>query len=141
MGVQAIKGVEIGLGFDAARRLGSEVHDEIFYEASQGFYRETNGAGGTEGGISTGMPVVVRAAMKPIPTLYKPLRSVDVNTKEPFEAVVERSDVCAVPAAAVVGENVVAWVIADLFLDKFGGDSMQEVERNYRNYLEQVKRR
>jgi chorismate synthase len=141
MGIQAIKGVEIGLGFEAARRVGSEVHDEIFYEKDRGFYRETNGAGGIEGGISNGEPIVVRAAMKPIPTLYKPLRSVDLKTKESYEATVERSDVCAAPAAAVVGEAVTAWTVAQAFCEKFGGDSLEEMKRNYESYLAAVKAR
>ncbi|GIM48179.1 chorismate synthase [Collibacillus ludicampi] len=141
MGIQAIKGVEIGLGFDAARRVGSEVHDEIFYDEKRGFYRETNGAGGIEGGISNGEPIIVRAAMKPIPTLYKPLRSVDLKTKEKYEATVERSDVCAAPAAAVVGEAVTAWTIAQAFCEKFGGDSLEEMKRNYESYLSAVRAR
>ena len=141
MSIQAIKGVEIGIGFEAARRPGSKVHDEIFYDpdrlssgAPHGFYRETNRAGGLEGGMSNGEEIVVRAAMKPIPTLYTPLRSVELRTKEPFEATVERSDTCAVPAAAVVAEAVVAIEIADAFLDKFGGDSLAEIRRNYDSY-------
>lgn len=141
MGIQAIKGVEIGLGFDAARKLGSEVHDEIFYEDGLGYYRVSNGAGGIEGGVSNGQPIVIRAAMKPIPTLYKPLRSVDMESKEAYEAGVERSDVCAVPAAAVVGEAVAAWVIAGAFLEKFGGDSLEEIRANYDNYLAMVSKR
>ncbi|PWI57054.1 chorismate synthase [Sulfoacidibacillus thermotolerans] len=141
MSIQAIKGVEIGAGFAAARQLGSAVHDAIYYDEIRGFYRTTNGAGGIEGGISNGEPIVVRAAMKPIPTLYKPLPSVDLETKEPYLAAIERSDACAAPAAAVVGENAVAWVIAEAFLEKFGGDSIKEVQRNYENYLTQVKER
>jgi len=146
MSIQAIKGVEIGLGFDASRRPGSHVQDEIFYDSSRisqgmkmGYFRKTNNAGGLEGGISNGEDVVVRAAMKPIPTLYKPLMSVDTSTRQPVEATVERSDVCAVPAAAVVGEAVVAIEIANAFLEKFGGDSMSEVRRNYDSYLEYLK--
>jgi chorismate synthase len=146
MSIQAIKGVEIGIGFDAARNPGSKVHDEIFYESARmaqgmatGFCRKTNNAGGIEGGISNGEDIVVRGAMKPIPTLYKPLRSVDIDTKEPFEAAVERSDVCAVPAASVVAEAVVAIEIAQLFLEKFGGDSVAETARNYENYLDYLK--
>jgi len=146
MSIQAIKGVEIGLGFDASRRPGSHVQDEIFYESSRisqgmkmGYFRKTNNAGGVEGGISNGEDVVVRAAMKPIPTLYKPLMSVDTATRQPVEATVERSDVCAVPAAAVVGEAVVAVEIANAFLEKFGGDSMSEIRRNYDSYLEYLK--
>jgi chorismate synthase len=141
MGIQAIKGVEIGAGFDTARSPGSKVHDAIYYDSSRitsgettGFYRKTNNAGGIEGGISNGEEIIVRAAMKPIPTLYKPLKSVDIITKEPFEAAVERSDVCAVPAASVVAEAVVAIEIANAFLEKFGGDSMEEIWRNYEGY-------
>jgi chorismate synthase len=154
MGIQAIKGVEIGLGFDMARRLGSEVMDEIFYRAQStehkaptktrqiqtagGFYRKTNNAGGIEGGISNGMPIIVRAAMKPIPTLKSPLSSIDIDTKKKFKAAYERSDTCAVPAASVIGEAVAAIVIADTFLSKFGGDSMDEIRRNYLGYLKQL---
>jgi chorismate synthase len=141
MSIQAIKGVEIGAGLETARIPGSKVHDEIYYEsariiqgATTGFYRKTNNAGGIEGGISNGEDIVVRAAMKPIPTLYKPLRSVDLVTKEPFEATVERSDVCAVPAASVVAEAVVAIEIANAFLEKFGGDSMEEIWRNFEGF-------
>ncbi|HEY5973124.1 MAG TPA: chorismate synthase, partial [Geobacteraceae bacterium] len=140
MSIQAIKGVEIGCGFSAARKPGSQVHDEIFFDpalAGTGkscFFRKTNNAGGIEGGISNGEEVVVRAAMKPIPTLYTPLRSVDIITKEAFAATVERSDVCAVPAAAVVTEAVVAIEVANAFLDKFGGDSLAELRRNYDGY-------
>ncbi len=141
MGIQAIKGVEIGLGFEAARLPGSKVHDAIYHDEEKGYYRATNGAGGVEGGISNGSPLVVRAAMKPIPTLYKPLPSVDVVSREPFVAAIERSDACAVPAASVVGENVAAYVIAQAFLDKFGGDSMEEIRRNYDAYLARVKER
>lgn len=142
MSIQAIKGVEIGCGFDAARNPGSMVHDEIYYDSvrlvegkSSGFYRKTNNAGGIEGGITNGETIIVRAAMKPIPTLYKPLKSVDIITKEPFDATVERSDTCAVPAAAVVAEAVVAVEIANAFLEKFGGDSLGEIRRNYDGYL------
>ncbi|MBI4843501.1 MAG: chorismate synthase [Nitrospirae bacterium] len=147
MGIQAIKGVEVGFGFESARMPGSEVMDEIFYgkrsafsvqRLAGGFYRKTNKSGGIEGGISTGMPIVVRAAMKPIPTLRKPLSSVDIETKRRFDAAYERSDVCAVPAASVVGEAVAALVIADSFLCKFGGDSMEEIKRNYKGYLRQI---
>jgi chorismate synthase len=143
MGIQAIKGVEIGLGFKMASQFGSEVMDEIFYEGSeesmQGFYRKTNYSGGIEGGMTNGMPIIIRAVMKPIPTLRKPLRSVDILTKEPFEAAYERSDVCAVPAASVIAEAMTALVIADSFLEKFGGDSMEETKRNYRGYLKYLK--
>jgi len=139
MSIQAIKGVEIGSGFEMAGHFGSEVMDEIFYRAPH-FYRITNHAGGIEGGISNGMPIILRAAMKPIPTLRRPLRSVDIVTKEEYEAAYERSDVCAVPAASVIGEAMVALVIADAMLEKFGGDSMTEVKRNYESYLDYIKR-
>ncbi|MBX6394347.1 MAG: chorismate synthase [Alicyclobacillaceae bacterium] len=141
MSIQAIKGVEIGIGFAAARLPGSEVHDEIGYDPQIGYTRRTNQAGGIEGGVSNGQPVVVRAAMKPIPTLYKPLQSVDIHSKEPFQASVERSDTCAVPAAAVVGEAMVAWALAVSFREKFGGDSFEEVQAQYNQYMEMVSRR
>ena len=144
--IQAMKGVEIGQGFDAARTPGSRVHDEIFYDAERcgegctsGFYRNTNNAGGIEGGISNGEPIVVRAAMKPIPTLYRPLKTVDIVTKETIEATVERSDVCAVPAAAVVAEAVVAVEVVNAFLEKFGGDSLGEIKRNYEGYCDYLR--
>lgn len=137
MSIQAIKGVEIGIGFDAARRPGSRVHDEIYYQ--DGYRRNSNNAGGIEGGMSNGEPIVVRAAMKPIPTLYSPLRSVDMRTHEPFEAAVERSDTCAVPAALVVAEAVVAIEIANALLEKSGGDSIVEIRRNLEGYREQIR--
>jgi chorismate synthase len=151
MSIQAMKGVEIGLGFEMARRRGSEVHDEIFFDPTKmvtegtprivptGFYRGSNNSGGTEGGMTNGAPLVARVAMKPISTLMSPLHSVDLRSKEPTDASVERSDVCAAPAAAVVGESVVAFEIAKSFLEKFGGDSLKEIKRNYENYLEQIK--
>ncbi len=135
MSIQAVKGVEIGLGFEAAAKKGSQVQDEIFYKKDRGFYRRTNRAGGIEGGMSNGEEIVLRAAMKPIPTLYHPLQSVDLITKEPFEASVERSDVCAVPAACVIGEAVAAWELACAFTEKFGGDSLDELKRNRDSYL------
>ncbi|OGP22355.1 MAG: chorismate synthase [Deltaproteobacteria bacterium GWA2_55_10] len=154
MSIQAIKGVETGMGFEAASRPGSEVHDEIFYKGGKAraarpalsdwwpqqprFYRKTNNAGGMEGGMSNGEPIVMRAAMKPIPTLYKPLRSIDISSKMPFEASVERSDVTAVPAAAVIAESVTAIEIANAFLEKFGGDSIKEIARNYKGYLKDI---
>ncbi len=145
MSIQAIKGVEMGLGFEAARRPGSQVHDEIFRDdarTDQGetnpYYRATNNAGGIEGGMTNGEPIVLRAAMKPIPTLYKPLRSVDLRTHEPFEATVERSDTCAVPAALVVAEAVVAIEFCNAFMEKFGNDSLVEIKRNYDSYKEQL---
>lgn len=139
MSIQAIKGVETGIGFEAARRPGSKVHDEIFHDASL-FYRKTNNAGGIEGGMSNGEPIILRAVMKPIPTLYKPLRSIDIKTKKPFKASVERSDICAVPAASVVGEAVVAFELSNAFMDKFGGDSIYEIKRNYKGYMEYLRK-
>ena len=139
MSIQAIKGVEIGLGFEAARRFGSEVHDEIGYREGEGYFRYSNNLGGLEGGITNGMPIIVRCAMKPIPTLTKPLRSVDVLTKEEVRAGKERTDVVAVPAASVVGESALALVLADAFLEKLGGDFMEEIKERYRIYLEHVK--
>jgi chorismate synthase len=140
LSIQAFKGVEFGIGFEAAKRRGSQVHDEIFYSADKGFYRGTNRSGGFEGGMTTGGPIVVRGVMKPISTLYKPLRSVDIDTKEQYTAQVERSDTCAVPAAGVIMENVIAWEIANAFMEKFGGDSLEEIRANYDNYLAQVGR-
>jgi chorismate synthase len=137
--IHAIKGAEVGMGFEAARRPGSEVHDEILLDPAGGFTRGTNSAGGLEGGVTNGQPVVVRAAMKPISTLRRPLRSVDLETKAPVEAVVERSDVVAVPAAGVVGEAMMAIVLAEAFLEKFGGDSLDEIRRNYGTYQEYLK--
>ena len=140
MSIQAIKGVEIGLGFGFSKKFGSQVHDEIFYCEDKGvFGRATNNAGGIEGGMTNGEIVIARAAMKPIPTLMKPLRSVDIITKKPESASTERSDVCAVPAVSVVGEAVVAFEIARCFMEKFGGDSINEVTRNYEGYLEQIR--
>lgn len=144
MSIQAMKGVEIGLGFKMAGDFGSHAMDEIFYDRaetrsrSMKFYRKTNNAGGIEGGMSNGMPVIIRAAMKPIPTLRRPLMSVDIRTKKAFEAAYERSDVCAVPAAAVVAEAMTSLVLADAFLRKFGGDSVKEVKRNYKSYISYV---
>jgi chorismate synthase len=140
MSIQAIKGVEIGLGFEGARREGSRVHDPIVREDAAtragGFARSSNGAGGLEGGVTTGEPLVVRGAMKPISTLLKRrLPSVDLRDGTPREAATERSDVCAVPAAAVVGEAMVALVLADAFLEKFAGDSVEEIRRNFDGYL------
>lgn len=139
MSIQAIKGVEIGLGFKAAQTPGSQVHDEINYEQSRGFYHLSNNAGGIEGGISNGEDIIVTAAMKPIPTLYRPLQSVDLISKQPFQASVERSDTCAVPAAAVVGEAVVAIEIARLLMEKLGGDFIEETRAHYQKYLDHLR--
>jgi chorismate synthase len=139
MSIQAIKGVEIGLGFDAARRRGSEVHDAIDWRAeAERYARPTNGAGGLEGGMSNGETLVCRAAMKPISTLRRALRSVDVRTKERSDAAFERSDICAVSAASVVGEAMVAFVLADALLEKCGGDSLRELLRNLDGYRAQI---
>jgi chorismate synthase len=140
MSVQAAKGVEIGLGFETARRRGSAVHDEIWFDQAGGrFERRTNSAGGTEGGMSSGEPLVVRTAFKPLSTLMSPLHSVDLATKDDAPAAIERSDVVAIPAAAVIAEAVVAFVVAEVFLEKFGGDSLVEIRRNLDGYLEQVR--
>ena len=138
MSIQAMKGVEVGMGFEAAQRFGSEVHDDIFYD--QRFTRGGNNAGGLEGGITTGQPIVLRTAMKPISTLYNPKKSVDILTKQPVEATIERSDICTVPAAGIVGEAVVAYEMASAFIEKFGGDTLQELRRNYDAYQDYVKR-
>lgn len=128
--INAFKGVEFGIGFEAARRFGSEVHDEIIWNEETGYTRKTNRLGGFEGGMTTGMPIVVRGVMKPIPTLYKPLMSVDIETKEPFAASIERSDSCAVPAASVVAEAVVAWEIANAIVEQFGQDRIDLIIEN-----------
>lgn len=141
MGIQAIKGVEVGLGFEAAKLAGSQVHDPIRYEPSErsthrlGFVRGTNNAGGTEGGMTNGAPLVVRAAMKPISTILKGMPSVDLNTKQSQTSQYERSDICAVPAASVVLENVVAFEVARAFRAKFSGDSMTEVRAQHAAYM------
>jgi chorismate synthase len=139
MSIQAMKAVEVGLGLSSAARRGSEVHDPIHYEHGN-FTRPSNHAGGIEGGNTNGEPVVARAAMKPIPTLARPLASVDLATKQPFEAQKERTDACAVPAAAVVAESAVAFVLCDALLDKTGGDSMDEVLRNLEGYRDALRR-
>lgn len=124
MSINAFKGVEVGLGFEMANLFGSQVHDQISWSEADGYTRDTNRLGGLEGGMSTGMPIVVRGVMKPIPTLYKPLQSVDIDTKEPFKASIERSDSCAVPAASVVAEAVIAWEIAQAVLETFHADKI-----------------
>nr|WP_106784689.1 chorismate synthase [Lysinibacillus timonensis] len=128
LSINAFKGVEFGLGFEMARRKGSEVHDEILWDEENGYTRATNRLGGLEGGMTTGMPLVVRGVMKPIPTLYKPLRSVDIETKEEFKASVERSDACAVPAASIVAENVIAWEIAKAIIEQFHSDQLPHLK-------------
>ncbi|PFS13204.1 chorismate synthase [Bacillus cereus] len=136
MSINAFKGVEIGIGFEAAHRPGSEVHDEILWDEVQGYRRKTNNAGGVEGGMTTGMPVIVRGVMKPIPTLYKPLQSIDIDTKEPFTASIERSDSCAVPAASVVAEAVVAWELATALIEQFGLDRIDLLRENIEKHNE-----
>jgi chorismate synthase len=138
LSIQAIKGCGIGDGFDLAGRPGSAAHDEIFYDDEQGYFRETNRSGGVEGGMSTGEPLVVRCAMKPLPTLTKPLRSVDISTREPAQALRERTDSCTVPAAGVVGEAMLAIVLAGAYRDKFGGDHIDDVRAALAAYEERI---
>jgi chorismate synthase len=138
MSIQAMKGVGIGDGFELAERDGSQAHDEIFFTKERGFFRETNRAGGLEGGMTTGDPLVLRAAMKPLPTLTKPLRSVDLATKEPAQALRERTDSCTVPAAGVVGEAMVALVLAAGYREKFGGDHIDDVRSALSAYTERI---
>lgn len=140
MSIQSVKGVEIGLGFEAGSRPGSEAHDQIYYKpgsdaARKGFFRKSNHAGGIEGGVTNGEDIIARVAAKPISTLMQPLDTVDVVSKEPAEAMTERSDVCVVPAIAVICEAVSALVLTEAFLKKFGSDNMTETERNYQAYL------
>ena len=132
--INAFKGVEFGMGFKMASQNGSNVHDEILYNNDEGFIRKTNNLGGFEGGMTTGMPIVVRGVMKPIPTLYKPLMSVNIDTKEPFKATIERSDPTAVPAASIVAEHMVAIEITKAILEKFGSDDFSDLKRNIENY-------
>jgi chorismate synthase len=147
MSVQAIKGVEIGLGFEAARRRGSKVHDPIQYDPSQqnmpnlGYVRPTNNAGGLEAGMTNGQPLVLRAAKKPISTLRKPLESINLQTKQPEAAAYERSDICAVSAASVIVENVVAFEVAAAMIEKFGGDSLVEMKARYELFLKMARER
>jgi chorismate synthase len=136
--IQAIKGVGLGEGFDLAGKPGSQAHDEIFWSSERGFYRETNHAGGLEGGMTTGDPLYARAAMKPLPTLTKPLRSVDIATKQPAAALRERTDSCTVPAAGVVGEAMVAFVLADAYRAKFGGDHLNDAIAALDAYRERI---
>ena len=138
MSIQAMKGVAIGDGFAVAERVGSDAHDEIFWSEEQGYHRHTNRAGGLEGGMTTGDPLVVRGAMKPLPTLTKPLRSVDIETKEPAEALRERTDSCTVPAAGVVGEAMIALTLASAYREKFGGDHMDDLFAALRAYRERI---
>jgi chorismate synthase len=138
MSIQAVKGVSLGIGFEASGLSGSDVHDEIFYSTGKGFFRKTNNAGGIEGGMTNGGDIIARAFMKPIATLRKPLASVNIKSKKPVAATVERSDTCAVPAAGVVGEAVVAFEVANAMVEKFGGDSLGEMKRNYDGYIKRI---
>jgi chorismate synthase len=138
LSIQAIKAAAIGDGVEVAGLPGSEAHDEIFYAAERGFFRHTNRSGGLEGGMTTGAPLVVRAWMKPLPTLTKPLRSVDIATHEPAEALRERTDSCTVPAAGVVGEAMVAFVLADAYRGKFGGDHIDDVRAAANAYKQRI---
>ncbi|MFH0838564.1 MAG: chorismate synthase [Candidatus Omnitrophota bacterium] len=138
MSIPAIKAVEIGEAIAGSRRLGSRVHDEIFYDKEKSFFRKTNHAGGIEGGITTGSPVILRCYMKPISTLMKPLRTVHISSKKPVRADIVRSDVCAVPSAGIVAEAMVAYVFADSYLEKFGSDSIEEIKRNFSGYSKQL---
>jgi chorismate synthase len=137
--VPGIKAVEFGLGLGYADSFGSEAHDAIYYAKGKGYSRKTNNAGGVEGGISNGQDIVIRACMKPISTLLKPLDSVNITTKKPGKAAVERSDVCVVEAAGVIAESAVAFVLADAFLEKFGPDSISEIKANYTNFLKKLR--
>lgn len=139
MSIPAIKAVEIGNGTESAKKLGSKVHDEIHYSKARGIYRKTNNAGGIEGGISNGENIIVRGYMKPISTLMAGLNTIDISTKEAVKAATERSDVCAVPSAGIIGEAVCAFVIAKALLEKFGGDSIQEIRKNYEGYRATLK--
>ena len=138
MSIQAIKGVGIGDGFELAGRPGSESHDEVFYSEERGYFRETNRAGGLEGGMTNGEDLVVAAAMKPLPTLTKPLRSVDISTREPAQALRERTDSCTVPAAGVVAESMVAFVLAESYLEKFGQDNIDDIKASVSAYSERI---
>lgn len=139
MAIPGIKAIEIGLGLGYAVSFGSEVHDAIYYSRNKGYFRKTNNAGGIEGGISNGQDIILRACMKPISTLMHPLDSVNVLSKKPAKAAVERSDTCVVEAAGVVAESVCAFVLADAFLEKFGADCLQDIKQAYKNYLRRIK--
>lgn len=139
MSINAFKGAEIGIGFEAARKNGSEVHDEILWDEEKGYYRRTNRLGGFEGGMTTGMPLVIKGVMKPIPTLYKPLQSVDIDSKEPFNASIERSDSCAVPAAAVVMEHVIAFELAKALTEQFTSDQFPQLKKAIEDYREEIR--
>ncbi|RKY33265.1 MAG: chorismate synthase [Candidatus Omnitrophota bacterium] len=138
MSIPGIKAVGIGMGFACADKFGSQVHDAIYYSKAKGFYRKTNNAGGIEGGVSNGENIIIRACMKPISTLLNPLDSVNINSKKPAKATVERSDICAVESAGVIAESAVAFVLAEALLDKFGSDALIDIKNNYQNYLKRI---
>lgn len=138
LSIPSVKGVEIGDAIDNSRRFGSEVHDEIFFNKNRSFYRETNRAGGIEGGISNGEDIIVRLVVKPIPTLGKPLHSVDISTKEERLAQKERADVCVLPAVGVIAESMLAFVIANALVEKFGGDCLDDIKSNYESYINRI---
>lgn len=140
MSMQSVKAVEMGLGTRSGAIFGSEAHDEIFYSKEKGYYRKTDRAGGVEGGMTNGADLLLRVTVKPISTLMRPLASVNMKTKKSEKAEYERSDICVVPAASVIGEAIAAYEVADAFLEKFGGDSIREIGRNYEGYLEQVRK-
>lgn len=139
MSIPAIKGVEIGAGFGLSERTGSQAHDEIFHDEKRGFFRKTNRAGGIEGGMTNGETIVVKASMKPIPTIAKPLKTVDIRNKKASEAFKERADICAVPSAAVIGEATLAITLVEAALEKFGGDSAEDLKSNYQHYMKRLK--
>ncbi len=138
MSIQSVKAVELGEGVKSAETPGADVHDEIYYDKDQGYYRKTNRAGGVEGGVTNGMPVVARVYLKPISTLYKPLKTVNIATHKADIATIERSDICVVPRAGVIVESMLAYVIAKNFLEKFGGDCLEDIEQSYKNYVKRV---
>ncbi len=139
LSIPSVKGIEIGEAFENSKRFGSDVHDEIFYSDEKGFYHKTNRAGGIEGGVSNGGDIVVRLAIKPIPTLRKPFHSVDILTKEERLAQKERADVCVVPAVGVIGEAMLAFVISDAFIEKFGGDCLDDIKSHYDLYMKRIR--
>lgn len=138
MSIPSVKAVEIGKGIVNSTQRGSEVHDEIYYNKKNGYHRKTNNAGGIEGGVTNGMPVVARLYHKPISTLYEPLNTVNIKTKKTEKATIERSDVCVVPRAGVIGESMLAYVITEFFLEKFGSDDLSEIKYHYQFYTEKI---
>ncbi|MBI3991394.1 MAG: chorismate synthase [Candidatus Omnitrophica bacterium] len=139
MSIPGVKGVDIGLGFGYADKFGSECHDAIYYAKNKGYFHKTNNAGGLEGGISNGEDIITRACMKPISTLLEPLESVNINSKKPTKASVQRSDICAVESAGVIAESGLAYVLVDAFLEKFGSDALSDIKDNYHNYLKRLR--